>query len=54
MGPILEEAETGESPEWKDIANRSSTYKSYWVHWKSFTMRNIILKRHWKFNDKIK
>jgi hypothetical protein len=28
-GPILEEAETRQCPEWKDVADRSPTYKSY-------------------------
>jgi hypothetical protein len=33
IGPIPEEVETGERSEWKDIADRSPTYKSYWVQW---------------------
>jgi hypothetical protein len=28
VGPLLQEAETGKRPQWKDIADRSSTYKS--------------------------
>jgi hypothetical protein len=31
VGPILQEVETGQRPEWKDIADRSPTYKSYWA-----------------------
>jgi hypothetical protein len=50
--PILEETETGECPEWKDITNCSPTYKSYWAQWKSFTMRKNILKRHWEFSNR--
>jgi hypothetical protein len=45
-GPILEEAETGQWPEWKDIAVRSPTYKSYWAQWKSLAVRNGILEHH--------
>jgi hypothetical protein len=31
LGPILQEVETGQRSQWKDIADRSSTYKSYWA-----------------------
>jgi hypothetical protein len=27
IGPILKEVETGQHPEWKDIADQSFTYK---------------------------
>jgi hypothetical protein len=43
IGPILQELETGQRPEWKDIADRIPTYKSYWVQWKSLAVRNGIL-----------
>jgi hypothetical protein len=33
--PFLEEAETGQRPEWKVIADRGPTCKSYWVLCKS-------------------
>jgi hypothetical protein len=46
IGTILEEAETGQRPEWKDIADRSPTYKSYWAQWKSLAVRNGILECH--------
>jgi hypothetical protein len=46
--PILQELETGQRPEWKDIADRSPTYKSYWAQWKSLTVRNGILVRNWE------
>jgi hypothetical protein len=48
IGPILQEIETGQRPKWKDIANRSPTYKSYWVPWKSLAVRNKILERNWE------
>jgi hypothetical protein len=51
IGPILEEVETGQLPEWKDIADCSPTYKNYWAKWKSLAVRNGILQRHWKFAD---
>jgi hypothetical protein len=35
MGSLLQEVEAGRRPEWKDIADRSPTYKGYWAHWKS-------------------
>jgi hypothetical protein len=44
MGPILDKAETGQGPKWKDITDRSPTYKSYWAQWKSFAVKNSILK----------
>jgi hypothetical protein len=43
IGPILEEIETGQRPEWKDIADCSLTYKSYWAQYKSLAMRNGML-----------
>jgi hypothetical protein len=43
---ILHEVETGHRSEWKDIAERSLTYKSYWVQWHSLAVRNGILKRN--------
>jgi hypothetical protein len=48
-GPILEKAEIGQHPEWKDVANQIPTYESYWAQWKSLTVRNDILKHHWEF-----
>jgi hypothetical protein len=30
---ILQEVETGRRPEWKDIADRIPTNKSYWAQW---------------------
>jgi hypothetical protein len=48
IGPILQEVETGPRPVWKDIADRSPTYKSYWAQWKSLAVRNGILERNWE------
>jgi hypothetical protein len=48
VGPIQQEMETGQRPEWKDIADRSPTYKSYWAQWKSLAVRNGILERNWE------
>jgi hypothetical protein len=48
IGPILQEVGTGHRPEWKDIADRSPTYKSYWARWKSLVVRNDILERNWE------
>jgi hypothetical protein len=48
VGLILQEAETGQRPEWKDIADRSPTYKSYWAQWKSLAVRDGVLERHWE------
>jgi hypothetical protein len=47
LGRILQEVETGQRPEWKDIADRSPTYKSYWAQWKSLAVRDGILERNW-------
>jgi hypothetical protein len=48
IGPILQEVETGQRPEWKDMADHSPTYKSYWAQWKSFAVRNSILECNWE------
>jgi hypothetical protein len=41
IGLLLQEVETGQRPQWKDIADRSSTYKSYWATC-YLVMRQII------------
>jgi hypothetical protein len=46
--PILQEVETGQQPEWKDIAECSPTYESYWALWKSLAVSNGILDCNWK------
>jgi hypothetical protein len=48
IGPLLQEVETEQGPQWKDIADRSSTYKSYWAQWKSLSVWNGILQRNWE------
>jgi hypothetical protein len=48
VGPILQEVETGQRPEWKDIADRSPTYKGYWAQWKSLAVMDGVLERHWE------
>jgi hypothetical protein len=48
IGPIREEGETGQRPEWKDIANCSTMYKSYWAQWKLLAVRNGILQHDWE------
>jgi hypothetical protein len=48
IGPILQKAETGQRPAWKDIAARSPTYKSYWAQWKSLFVTKGILERNWE------
>jgi hypothetical protein len=48
IGRILREVETGRRPEWKYIADRSPTFKSYWAQWKSLAVRNGVLERNWE------
>jgi hypothetical protein len=48
LGPILQEVETRQQPEWKDIADHSYTYKSYWAQWKLVAMRNGVLQHNWE------
>jgi hypothetical protein len=50
IGLVLQEVETGQCPEWKDMADRSPTYKSYWAQWKSVAVSDI-LERHWESAD---
>jgi hypothetical protein len=39
VGPILEEARAAQRPKWKDIADRSPTYKCYWTQWKYLVVK---------------
>jgi hypothetical protein len=48
IGPILQEVETGQRPQWKDIVDPSPMYKSYWAQWKLLAVRNGILERNWE------
>jgi hypothetical protein len=43
--------EAGQRPQWKDIADRSPTYKSYWAQWKSLVVRDGVLERLWESVD---
>jgi hypothetical protein len=45
---MLEEGQTGERQEWKDIALRSLTYKSNWAQWESLSVVNGVLESHWE------
>jgi hypothetical protein len=51
IGPSLDEVETGKRPEWKHIADRIPTHRSYWAQWKSLSVRNDILECHWESAD---
>jgi hypothetical protein len=51
IGPILQEAETGQRLEWKDIVDCSPMYKSYWAQWKSLAVRNSILECNWESDN---
>jgi hypothetical protein len=51
MEPILEEAETRQRLEWKDVAKHRSIHQSYWAQWKSLTVRNSILQHHRESTD---
>jgi hypothetical protein len=43
---LLQEMEAGQCPVWKDIADHSSTYITYWAQWKSLVVREDILEHH--------
>jgi hypothetical protein len=51
IGPIMEDIQTGQCPEWEVIGDRSPTYKSYWAQWKSLAVKNGIPERHWESAD---
>jgi hypothetical protein len=36
-------SEAGQCPQWKDITECSSTYKSYWAQWSSLEARDGVL-----------
>jgi hypothetical protein len=40
--PILRGMESGERPKWKNIADRSPTYNSYWARWNSLVVRDTV------------
>jgi hypothetical protein len=46
VGQILQEAQVGQHSEWKDIADHSPIYKSYWAQWKFLVVRDNILECH--------
>jgi hypothetical protein len=48
---LMLEMEAGRRPGWKAISDRGPTYESYWVQWKSLTLRNGVVVRHWKSAD---
>jgi hypothetical protein len=48
IGPFLQEVEPGRRPDWKDIADRSAPYKSYWAQSKLLAVRNGVVERKWK------
>lgn len=52
IGPIPEEVDTGQCPEWKDVPDPKPKYKRYWAQWKSLAMRNGMLEHHWEFPDR--
>jgi hypothetical protein len=51
MGPILEEAETRQRPEWEDIADCSPMYKSYCAQWKSHAVTSGTLEHFRESTD---
>jgi hypothetical protein len=50
--PILEEAETVQRPEWKDIANCCPSIQKLLGQWKSLAVRNSILECLWDSTDR--
>jgi hypothetical protein len=51
VGQILQKVETGQRRGWKDIADRSSVYKRYWVQWICLVVSDGMLERHWDSAD---
>jgi hypothetical protein len=51
VGPLMREVEAGQRPEWRDISDRSPTYKSYWAQWKSLAVSDGVLIRRWESTD---
>jgi hypothetical protein len=51
MGPLLQEVEVGQRPEWKDNPERSPIYKGYWAQWKSLVVGDGVLERLWESVD---
>jgi hypothetical protein len=51
MGPLLQEVEAGQRPEWKDITDHSPTYKGYWAQWKFLMVMDGALECLWESAD---
>ena len=51
LGPLIREMEARQCPEWRDISDRCPVYKSYWVQWNSFALKDGVLERHWESAD---
>jgi hypothetical protein len=51
VGQLLQGVETGQRPEWKDIADSTPIYKSYRAQEKSLAVRDGVLERHWVSAD---
>jgi hypothetical protein len=47
----MREIEAGQRPEWRDISDQSTIYKSYWAQWKSFAVRDGMLVHRWESTD---
>lgn len=48
-GLSLQEVEDEQHIKWKETANCSPTYKSYWAPRKSLAVSDGIHKRHWEY-----
>jgi hypothetical protein len=51
MGQKQQELEVRQRPEWKDISENRSVYKSNWAQWNSLVMGDGVLERHWESAD---
>jgi hypothetical protein len=51
LGQLLQEAEAGQRPEWRDISDNSPVHKSYWAQWESLAVTDGVLERRWKSDD---
>jgi hypothetical protein len=52
VGRILQEVEAGQRSDWRDVADWSPIYKSYWAQWKSLVVRDGVLELHLESADR--
>ena len=43
IAPVLRWKEQGERPDWKDVSDKSPTFKCYWSQWDMLAVKEGVL-----------